>query len=124
MGAQNPNALSYTVLTPATLKDLADTGDIISNVQADIDLYVQWIPLPPPACHAITYFGNDAGGPLEHQSVWCGADVYGHDYWNSVIHSYSNDYVKAITDTKYGSGASDHIVRALQYYSDHKVWRC
>lgn len=52
------------------------------------------------------------------------ADVYGHDYWNSVIHSYSSDYVKAITDTKYGSGASDHIVRALQYYSDHKVWEC
>lgn len=52
------------------------------------------------------------------------ADVYGHDYWNSVIHSYSSDYVKTITDTKYGSGASDYIVRALQYYSDHKVWEC
>ena len=37
-------------------------GDVISGVRADIDLYAQWIPLPP-ACYTLTYCGNDAGGP-------------------------------------------------------------
>ena len=38
-------------------------GDTIQNVRADIDLYAQWIPLPPPICCTLTYCGNDAGGP-------------------------------------------------------------
>lgn len=38
-------------------------GDTIPNVRADIDLYAQWIPLPPPICYTLTYCGNDAGGP-------------------------------------------------------------
>lgn len=37
-------------------------GDTIPNVRADIDLYAQWVPLPPP-CYTLTYCGNDAGGP-------------------------------------------------------------
>ena len=41
------------------------------------------------------------------------------EYWNSLIHSYSSDYVKAITDTKYGNGAADYIVKAFQYYVDN-----
>lgn len=38
------------------------------------------------------------------------------DFWTVLIDSYSNDYVKAITDTKYGTGASDYIVNAFRYY--------
>lgn len=52
---------------------------------------------------------------LKHAS----ADLDGRGYWNAIIGSYSSDYVKAITDTKYGSGASDYIVKAFQYYSDN-----
>ena len=37
-------------------------------------------------------------------------------YWNVVIDSYSNDYVRKIADSKYGVGASDYIVKSFQYY--------
>lgn len=48
------------------------------------------------------------------------ADVsLGEPYWNVIIDSYSSDYVKAITDTKYGTGASDYIVKAFQYFADY-----
>ncbi len=44
----------------------------------------------------------------------------GEPFWNAIIHSYSNDYVKSITDTKYGVGASDYIVKAFQYYFNNQ----
>lgn len=47
-------------------------------------------------------------------------DLIGNGYWKAIIDSYSGDYVKAITDTKYGSGASDYIVKAFQYYSNNE----
>ena len=34
----------------------------------------------------------------------------------SVIESYENEINKAITDQKYGEGASDYIADALRYY--------
>lgn len=37
-------------------------GDTILDMRADIDLYAQWNPLPPP-CYTLTYCCNDAGGP-------------------------------------------------------------
>jgi DNA-binding transcriptional MerR regulator len=46
-------------------------------------------------------------------------DLIGNGYWTAIIDSYSSDYVNAITDTKYGSGASDYIVKAFKYYSNH-----
>lgn len=36
--------------------------------------------------------------------------------WDAVIKSYSNDLGKAVTDAKYGSGASEYIASALRYY--------
>lgn len=47
-------------------------------------------------------------------------DLIGNSYWQAIIDSYSGDYVKAITDTKYGAGATDYIVKAFQYYSDNR----
>ena len=38
-------------------------------------------------------------------------------YIHVLIDTYSSDYIKKITDTKYGEGASDYIVRAFRYYS-------
>ena len=38
-----------------------------------------------------------------------------------LIDSYSNDYVKNITDKKYGDGASDYIVKAFRYYSENNT---
>lgn len=52
----------------------------------------------------------------EHAS----GDLIENRYWNSVINSYSSDYGKAITDTKYGIGASDYIVKAFQFYLDNR----
>lgn len=40
-------------------------------------------------------------------------------YWEAVIQSYSGDYVRTITDAKYGEGASDYIVNAFRYYWEH-----
>lgn len=40
---------------------------------------------------------------------------------NILIDSYSSDYVKSITDTKYGNGASDYIVKAFRYYSENNT---
>lgn len=48
-------------------------------------------------------------------------DLIGHDYWKIIIDSYSSEYVKNIADTKYGTGASDYIVKAFQYYSNSKM---
>jgi len=48
-------------------------------------------------------------------------DLIGNDYWNMIIDTYSNDYIKAITDTKYGKGASDYIVKAFRYYSANNL---
>lgn len=36
-------------------------GDTIPIIQADIELYAQWIPLLLPAYYTITYYGNDVG---------------------------------------------------------------
>jgi DNA-binding transcriptional MerR regulator len=47
-------------------------------------------------------------------------ELIGNNYWNTVINSYSSDYGKAITDTKYGIGASDYIVKAFQFYLDNR----
>ena len=42
-------------------------------------------------------------------------------YINMLIDTYSNDYIKSITDTKYGKGASDYIVRTFRYYSKNNA---
>ena len=44
----------------------------------------------------------------------------GDGYWNMVIESYENEINKAITDQKYGEGASDYIADALRYYFTSK----
>lgn len=43
------------------------------------------------------------------------------DYWKSIIDTYTSEYVKAITDAKYGPNASDYIVKAFQYYLENKL---
>lgn len=42
-------------------------------------------------------------------------------YLNVIIDSYSSNYVKTITDTKYGECASDYIVKAFRYYSENNI---
>lgn len=44
-------------------------------------------------------------------------DFLGETYWNTIIETYSNDYFKTITDTKYGKGTSDYIVKAFFHYT-------
>ena len=42
-------------------------------------------------------------------------------YIHVLIDSYSSNYVKKLTDTKYGKGASDYIVKAFRYYSENNT---
>ncbi len=42
-------------------------------------------------------------------------------YVNVLIDTYSNDYIKSITDSKYEKGASDYIVKAFRYYSENNA---
>ena len=40
---------------------------------------------------------------------------------NVLIDTYSSDYIKSMTDSKYGKGASDYIVKAFRYYSENNA---
>lgn len=42
-------------------------------------------------------------------------------YIHVLIDAYSSDYVKKLTDTKYGKGASDYIANAFRYYSENNA---
>lgn len=42
-------------------------------------------------------------------------------YMNMLINAYSSDYIKNITDSKYGEGASDYIVKAFRYCSENNA---
>lgn len=49
-------------------------------------------------------------------------DLIGPDYWNMITDIYySNEYVRAVNDTKYGEGASDYIASAFRYYGEHNT---
>lgn len=40
-------------------------------------------------------------------------------YCKMIMDLYSNDYLKKITDTKYGTGSCDYIAEAFRYYSEN-----
>lgn len=40
------------------------------------------------------------------------------NYCRMILELYSNDYLKAVTDSKYGTGSCDYIADAFQYYLD------
>lgn len=84
------NEKLYTSLTADMSRDIG--SDEIQQIVHEIDLFMS-----------------------KHAS----ADFGGHGYWNVAIDAYSSDYVRTITDTKYGSGASAYIVKAFQYYADN-----
>lgn len=44
----------------------------------------------------------------------------GKPFLHVVIDAYDSDYITAVTDTKYGAGASAYITQALRYYLKHK----
>lgn len=45
----------------------------------------------------------------------------GKPYLDVLIDTYSNDYIKSITDSKYEKGASDYIAKAFRYYSENNA---
>lgn len=45
----------------------------------------------------------------------------GENYWHIILDSYSNDYIKNITDSKYGANASNYILKAFDYYLKHNT---
>lgn len=44
-------------------------------------------------------------------------------YMDMLINAYSNDYIKSITDSKYGNGASNYIVKSFRYYSENNAFQ-
>lgn len=40
---------------------------------------------------------------------------------NALIDTYSSDYMRCVTDNKYGKEASDYIIKALRYYSENNT---
>ncbi len=44
-------------------------------------------------------------------------------YINMLINAYSSDYIKSVTDSKYGERASDYIVKAFRYYSENNAYK-
>lgn len=50
------------------------------------------------------------------------ADFLERSYWDMITDTYSNDYIKAVTDSKYGPGAADYIAEAFQYYGAHNTF--
>ena len=42
---------------------------------------------------------------------------------NTLIDTYSNDSIQRITDSKYGKGASNYIIKAFRYYSENNSAR-
>ena len=42
-------------------------------------------------------------------------------YMDMLINAYSSDYIKSMTDSKYGEGSSDYIVKAFRYYSENNA---
>ena len=40
---------------------------------------------------------------------------------NALIDTYSSNYMRCVTDNKYGKGASDYVVKALRYYSENNT---
>lgn len=49
------------------------------------------------------------------------AGSFDKSYVQLLIDAYSGDYVKKITDSKYGKGASDYIVEAFRCYSENSA---
>ena len=43
-------------------------------------------------------------------------------YINVLIDTYSSDYIKSMTDSKYGKGASDYIVKTFRYYLENNAY--
>lgn len=82
----------YSKLTSDLSKDVSSTE--IQSIVQSIDLLIQ-----------------ENGGTVS----------LGKPYFNVIIDTYASDYVKNITDTKYGKGASDYIVKALRYYSENST---
>ena len=41
------------------------------------------------------------------------------NYCRMMIETYSNDYLSRVFDTKHGTGSSEYIAKAFQYYSEN-----
>lgn len=77
----------YSRLVADISKDVS--SEEIQNIVREIDLFMR-----------------------QHTDV----DSLDENYWKVIIDAYSGDYVKAITDTKYGQGAADFIAKAFKKY--------
>ena len=78
------------------------TGDLFRDVSC---LEVQSI------VHSLILLIQENGGTVSFDKP----------YIQVLIDAYSNEYVKKITDTKYGAGASAYIVKAFRYYSENNA---
>ena len=93
---------------PEEVKEIAKQSDILyDKLTADLSEDVS-SPKIQSIVHEILQF-------IQKNST---SVSLGKPYINVLIDTYSNDYIKRRTDTKYGKGASNYIVKAFLNYSE------
>lgn len=111
-------AMKYNLEHFSEIMDQQMSEDVMEIVKQNDELYSQLTAdmSRDISSNGVQYIVHEMNAFIrEHAS----ADLIGNDHWDAMITAYSSDYVKTLTDTKYGSGASDYIVKAFQYYADH-----
>ena len=90
-------------------KEIAAQSDILyGKLTADLSENVSSPKVQEIVCELLQFIQkNSADASLDKP------------YINMLIDTYSNDYIKSITDKKYGEGASDYIVGAFLYCSEN-----
>ncbi len=92
-------------------KELAEQSDMLyGKLTADLSENVSSPKIQEIVCELLQF--------IQKSSTDVSLDK---PYINMLIDAYSNDYIKSITDTKYGKGASDYIVGAFRYYSENNA---
>lgn len=111
-------AMKYNLEHFSELMEKQLSGDVKKIVQQSENLYTRLA-----SDLSIDFFSDKIQGVVkeiidfvqEHTT----ATTLGESYWNMLIQTYSSDYIKAITDLKYGAGSSDYIVKAFRYYFEN-----
>lgn len=85
-------------------KIVQKSNDLYKRLTSDMDKDVSSDDIQSIVREIITF--TEANSPVS----------LGDNYWDFILEYYNRDIAKNITDTKYGAGASEYIVKAFQYY--------
>lgn len=92
-------------LSCETEEILQESDDLYSRLTSDMEMDV--------SCDVIQQIVHEIVTFIQANTPDTMIDA---NFWDIIIETYSQDFVKAVTDTKHGAGASDYIAKALHYY--------